>query len=371
MHRATSPHDHTKNPEDQQQEAAFSHNSALAIESAIDSSVLGIHVFQDGHLVTPGAADEEQFLLDSALEYVRSHENCFVWARIHEPSYENIVPLSRLFNLGPFTVEDIMNAHEHPKFEHHADYDFFIARNVHYNPDPPKGTYEYISTAEVQIVIGKDFVLTFSHSKTSTLTRSWRRLTTTPELTALGPISVFYSVLDISVDGYIFACEQVDTAIDALEQEIFTPNKDTHIEPVYMLKRETLEMRRAIVPLRSVLEDIHVQPPASDSIVQAQFADISDHHQLAQDMVNAHNERLDSLLDAAVGKISLQQNTDMRKMSAWAALAVAPTIISGIFGMNFAIMPGLDWQYGFYICLGITLSICIILWIIFRHNKWL
>lgn len=222
-----------------------------------DTPVAGIHLFHAGRPITAATAGVSELTLSSALKYVRAHEKSFVWVAIHEPTFEEVQPLVELFHLGSFTVEDIVRDHGRPKFEHHSNYDFFRARNVHYDPNPPAGSFQYITTSEVQLVIGANFVLTFSHAETPSFRHSRQRLLHSPELASLGPISVLYSVLDTSVDGYRLACEQVDDAIDEMEQTIFDPDQETHIEPVYMLKREVLEMRRAIVPLASVLTEIH------------------------------------------------------------------------------------------------------------------
>ena len=156
-----------------------------------------------------------------------------------------------------------------------------------------------------------------------------------------------------------------------MENRVFLPGSPVRIEPIYMLKRENLEMRHALDPMTAVLKALPVGKEKTGKSIRSLYVDILDHHTVAADRIISYDERLSTLLDSAVAKVSLQQNTDMRKISAWAAMAAVPTLIAGIYGMNFDNMPETHWKYGYFIVLVVMLSACVGLWLIFRRNKWL
>lgn len=180
-----------------------------------------------------------------------------------------------------------------------------------------------------------------------------------------------YVLLDWIVDDYLHIAEDLEEKVDTMEDEVFTPGSPVHIEPIYMLKRENLEMRHVLDPMTAVLKTLTVTKGISGKTVRSLYRDILDHHTIAADRIISYDERLSTLLDSAVAKVSLQQNTDMRKISAWAAMAAVPTLIAGVYGMNFDNMPETHWADGYYIVLIVMLSACIGLWLIFRRNKWL
>ena len=295
----------------------------------------------------------------------------FVWVSLVSPTMEHMEPIARLFHLHSLTVEDIVKARQRPKLEILGDYVFIVARTVHYDPSPVDSTNEFIETNELHIIRGKDFVLTIRHGDVPIPDNVRQRLERSPQLTSVGPASVAYAHLDWLVDDYLHIAEELEEKVDTMEDQVFIPDSPVHIEPIYMLKRENLEMRHALDPMTAVLKTLTVTKGTAGKSVRSLYGDILDHHTIAADRIISYDERLSTLLDSAVAKVSLQQNTDMRKISAWAAMAAVPTLIAGIYGMNFDNMPETHWHDGYYIVLIIMLSACTGLWLIFRRNKWL
>ena len=340
-------------------------------------------VFVEGHKV------DGPFTIASAIERVRQEnsqnsstasssdsthgakQRAFVWVSLISPTIEHMEPIARLFHLHSLTVEDIVQAQQRPKLEILGDYVFIVARTVHYDPSPVDSTNEFIETNELHIIRGNDFVITIRHGHIPIPDDVRHRLERSPQLTSVGPASVAYALLDWIVDDYLHIAEDLEEKVDTMEDEVFTPGSPVHIEPIYMLKRENLEMRHVLDPMTAVLKTLTVTKGISGKTVRSLYRDILDHHTIAADRIISYDERLSTLLDSAVAKVSLQQNTDMRKISACAAMAAVPTLIAGVYGMNFDNMPETHWADGYYIVLIVMLSACIGLWLIFRRNKWL
>lgn len=301
----------------------------------------------------------------------RSHPRAFVWVSLISPSIEHMEPIARLFHLYSLTVEDIVHGQQRPKIEVLDDYVFIVARTVHYDPSPVDSTNEFIETNELHIIRGRDFVITIRHGDVPIPDGVRQRLERSPQLAAVGPTSVAYAHLDWIVDDYLHIAEKLEEKVDAMENRDFLPGSPVRIEPIYMLKRENLEMRHALDPMTAVLKALPVGKEKTGKSIRSLYVDILDHHTVAADRIISYDERLSTLLDSAVAKVSLQQNTDMRKISAWAAMAAVPTLIAGIYGMNFDNMPETHWKYGYFIVLVVMLSACVGLWLIFRRNKWL
>ncbi|WP_296106038.1 magnesium/cobalt transporter CorA [uncultured Corynebacterium sp.] len=300
-----------------------------------------------------------------------STPRAFVWVSLVSPTMEHMEPIARLFHLHSLTVEDIVQARQRPKLEILGDYVFIVARTVHYDPSPVDSTNEFIETNELHIIRGKDFVLTIRHGDVPIPDNVRQRLERSPQLTSVGPASVAYAHLDWLVDDYLHIAEELEEKVDTMEDQVFIPESPVHIEPIYMLKRENLEMRHALDPMTAVLKTLSVTKGTTGKSVRSLYGDILDHHTIAADRIISYDERLSTLLDSAVAKVSLQQNTDMRKISAWAAMAAVPTLIAGIYGMNFDNMPETHWADGYFIVLIVMLSTCVGLWLIFRRNNWL
>ena len=181
-----------------------------------------------------------------------------------------------------------------------------------------------------------------------------------------------HAISDHVVDGYLDVTDLIEVDIDAMEEDIFSPVTHTNIECIYLLKREVVELRRAVNPLTLALQRLHTDHNDLISVeVRRYMRDVLDHNILASDRITSYDEMLSSLVQAALGKVAMQQNVDMRKISAWVAIAAVPTALAGIYGMNFEHMPELQWTYGYPAALTVMFCVCFLLYRTFRRSHWL
>jgi magnesium transporter len=222
------------------------------------------------------------------------------------------------------------------------------------------------------IFVGPDFVVTVRHGEHGRLADVRRHIDSSPAITKLGPYAIMHAIADHVVDSYLDVLDLVETDIDAMEEDIFSPRTHTNIECIYLLKREIVEMRRAVSPLTVALQRLGTDHNDLVSIeVMRYMRDVLDHQIQASDRIGGYDETLSSLVQAALGKVAMQQNVDMRKISAWVAIAAVPTALAGIYGMNFDHMPELHQVWGYPAVLCLMAIICVGLYRTFRHNHWL
>lgn len=315
---------------------------------------------------------------DGALAEVRRREDGFVWIGLHEPDEEQITSIADVFGLHELAVEDAVHAHQRPKLERYEDMLFMVLKTVRYlGPDRgPRGKsaaeHEIVETGEVMAFIGPDFAITVRHGRHSSLRDVRNRLEADPDQLALGPAAVLHAIADRVVDSYLEVTEAIEDDIDDMEAQVFTPRSTMDAEQIYVMKREVLELRRAVVPLatplRKLTEGYSALVPHD---VRSYFRDVDDHLVTVVERVAGFNELLTTLVDASLAKITMQQNNDMRKITSYAALITVPTMIAGIYGMNFTYMPELDSPWGYPAVLASIAVICALMFRQFRRNHWL
>jgi magnesium transporter len=197
-------------------------------------------------------------------------------------------------------------------------------------------------------------------------------LEATPERLAMGPAVVLHALADRAVDSYLEVSEAFERDIDQMESLVFAPGNPVGAEQMYLMKREILELRRAVqplaIPLRRLTEGYTSLVPEQ---VRSYFRDVEDHLTVVAERVGSFNDLLTTLVDATLAKVSLQQNTDMRKITSWAAIIAVPTLAAGVYGMNFDFMPELHWTFGYPGVLAVTLLVCGILYRAFSRRDWL
>jgi magnesium transporter len=335
------------------------------------------HVPLSAHVVdcavyVDGARLPGRFTHDRALAEVRRRGEGFVWIGLHEPDQEQITGIADVFGLHELAVEDAVHAHQRPKLERYDDTLFMVLKTVRYLGDASAGAQEVVETGEVMVFLGRDFVITVRHGEHSALHDVRQRLEADPEQLALGPSAVLHAIADRTVDAYLAVTAAIEDDLDELEREVFTPRSAPDSERIYAMKREVLELRRAVVPLggplRKLTEGYSALVPHD---VRSYFRDVDDHLVTVTERIAAFNELLTTLVDAALAKITMQQNGDMRKITSWVAIVSVPTAVAGIYGMNFTDMPGLGWHYGFTALLTLTAVACLLLFRVFRRNEWL
>ena len=297
----------------------------------------------------------------------------FVWVGLHEPDDHQMQSVADVFDLHELAVEDAVHAHQRPKLERYDNTLFLVLKTITYvEHESVAKAREIVETGEIMIFVGPDFVVTVRHGDHGGLAKVRKRMDSTPANCALGPYAVLHAIADHVVDHYLEVTDLVEFDIDAMEENVFSPTSETDIEHIYLLKREVVEMRRAVGPLNLALQ--RLGSDHNDLIskeVRRYIRDVVDHNTQASDRIASYDEVLSSLVQAAVGKVSMQQNMDMRKISAWVAIAAVPTALAGIYGMNFEHMPELAWTYGYPMVLLVMATVCSGLYFTFRRNHWL
>lgn len=300
-------------------------------------------------------------------------KNAFVWIGLHEPDHHQMQAVADVFCLHELAVEDAVCAHQRPKLERYDNTLFLVLKTVNYvEHDTVANAREIVETGEIMVFVGADFVVTVRHGEHGGLAGVRKQFDASPALLKLGPYAVMHAIADHVVDGYLDITDLVETDIDAIEENVFSPTQPTNIDHIYLLKREVVELRRAVAPLTLALQRLGTDhDDLVDVEVRRYLRDVLDHNIQAADRITSYDELLSSMVQAALGKVAMQQNVDMRKISAWVAIAAVPTALAGIYGMNFDYMPELHHEWGYPAVLLLMATVCTLLYRTLRHNHWL
>ncbi|POM26608.1 Magnesium transport protein CorA [Actinomadura rubteroloni] len=335
-----------------------------------DTAVIDWAAYIDGHRVcTDSVADAVRLIRDGRLDAGDEESAGFVWVGLHEPSAAELTELAEVFGLHPLAVEDAINAHQRPKLERYDDTHFFVMKTVGYVRRPPEEA-EVVETGELMVFCGADFVVTVRHGAHGELATVRARLEERPERLALGPAAVLHAVADRVVDGYVNVAEALQEDIDEVEETVFSPERTDEARRIYRLKREVIQLKRAVGPLAGPLRNLTGRRFVPDDIKEY-LRDVEDHLTRVRELVESYDELLNPILQAHMTQVTVADNQDMRKISAWGAIFMVPTAIAGMYGMNFDHMPELHWRYGYPMIVGVIATICLTLYRGFRRNGWL
>lgn len=308
--------------------------------------------------------------LADAVRLVREEHagNGFVWVGLYEPNAAELGRVSEVFGLHPLAVEDAVHAHQRPKLERYDDMLFAVLKTVHYAGHES----QVVDTGEVMVFLGADFAVTVRHGEHGALGPVRRQLEHSLDLLRLGPAAVLHAVADRAVDDYLSVTDALQADIDEVETGVFSPERNHDIERIYQLKRELIELKRSIAPLAGPLRMLttrsyHVVPAE----IREYFRDVEDHLARVREQVGSYDELLTTVLQASLAQVTVAENQDMRKISAWVAILAVPTAICAIYGMNFDTMPELHWRFGYPMVLLLIAVICTGLYRGFRRNGWL
>ncbi|MFB7665433.1 magnesium/cobalt transporter CorA [Kitasatospora sp. NPDC056138] len=320
-------------------------------------------IYRDGRRIS-GPSD-----LSDALAAARTAGDGFVWLGLFEPTAEDLELVGAEFGLHPLAVEDAVMAHQRPKLERYEGSLFMVFKTIGYHADG-----RAVSTGELMLFVGDSYVVTVRHGTDRPLSGLRAALEKEQELLALGPVAVLYAIADAVVDGYLDIAYTLQAELDDLEAEVFAPGRPPQgiAERIYAFKRQVMTFRRATLPLQEPM--VRLATGGTDRVpqrLQPYLRDVADHLSRVNEMVEGLDRLLSDILNANLAQVSVQQNDDMRKISAWAALAAVPTLIAGVYGMNFTDMPELHWHWGYPAAIAVTLAICLVLYRIFKRSDWL
>ncbi|MEU1178500.1 magnesium/cobalt transporter CorA [Streptomyces sp. NPDC005820] len=325
-------------------------------------------IYRDGHRAE-GPED-----LSDALAEARASGG-FVWIGLYEPTEQEFEHVTEEFGLHPLAVEDALNAHQRPKLEVYHDSLFQVFKPVVYEPES-----DAVSSGEIMVFLGDAFVVTVRHGEGSPLGSVRRRLEEEPEILAKGPTAVLYAIADAIVDHYLEVVTELGTDLEELEAEVFSPSgggSRNTASRIYRFKRQLLEFRRASVPLMppmTRLADVGglgSELPFVSEKARHFFRDVSDHLTRVNESVEGLDRLVSDILSAHLAQMSVRQNDDMRKISAWAAMAAVPTMIAGVYGMNFDHMPELHWLWSYPAVIALMAALEVLLYRLFKRRGWL
>jgi magnesium transporter len=332
------------------------------------SVIVDCAIYRHGHR-TEGPED-----FSDALAEARAAGG-FVWIGLHEPSEREFDLVTQEFGLHPLAVEDALKAHQRPKLEVYDDSLFMVLKPVVY-----EARSDTVSAGEIMVFVGDCFVVTVRHGEGSPLAAVRRRLEEEPEMLDKGPTAVLYAISDAVVDHYLEVATELGTDLEELEAEVFQPDGGGSrgtASRIYGFKRQVLEFRRATGPLALPLSRLAgtgqfgAPVPFVHEKARPFFRDVGDHLTRVNESVEALDRQVSDVLSAHLAQMSVRQNDDMRKISAWAAMAAVPTMIAGIYGMNFDHMPELHWMWSYPAVILVMAALEVLLYRLFKRRGWL
>jgi len=316
----------------------------------------------------PGDAPVER-KLDELRERLSGVPDAFMWIGLFEPTRQELQIVGDFLQLNPLQVEDSANPAQRAKVElDDAGHGLFVLKTMEYKPR----TMEVL-TGQLAVFVGEQYVVTVRTGQIGDLRPIRERVETTWEIRANGPRGALYAIMDAVVDEYLHVSDEIALGIEEIETVVFDVRyPQIPADRIYRLKRENIEIRRGSAPLLGLAQDmVNARAPWVPAGLRANFQDVGDHLMRVNDAVEAADNLLLSLLTTATSLQDHQQNSDMRKISAYASMALVPTMIAGIYGMNFDNMPELHWQYMYYAVLGLMGTVVGFLYWRFKKSGWL
>jgi len=291
----------------------------------------------------------------------------FVWIGLQEPTEDVLNRVQEEFGLHELAVEDARNAHQRPKVELYGDSVFVVLRTVQMSKD------HHVEFGETHFFVGENFIVTIRHGSSVSYASVRSRCESTPQLLSKGQGFVLYAVMDFIVDQYFPVVHQMEQDLQVVEDKVFKekPSRTT-TEHIYQLKRELLEVKRIISPLVDICNRLmRFEIKCISEETRPYFRDVYDHAIRINEVVDNTRELLNTALEANFSLISISQNDVSKKFAAWAAILAVPTMVAGFYGMNFKFMPELGWHYGYPVVVVFTISLCVIIFFLFRRSGWL
>lgn len=348
---------------------------AVEADGAVENSVIDNAIYRDGRRADSPAT------LAASVERLRHQPGSMAWIGLYRPAPSQLVSIAEEFGLHELAVEDAIVAHQRPKLERYGDILFVVLRAARYLDDA-----EQVDFGELHIFVGRDFILTVRHSEAPDLGTVRHRMEGDPELLRRGTEAVLYAILDAVVDGYAPVVAGLQNDIDEIESQVF--GGDPRVSRrIYELSGEVIEFQRATRPLLEMLKGLSAgfEKYGTDEELQRYLRDVADHATTVVERVDGFRQMLQDILTINATLVSQQQNEEMKnlteasfsqneevkRISSWAAILFAPTLIGTVYGMNFSHIPELRWFFGYPFAIGLMLCVSFTLYLIFKHRDWL
>ena len=297
--------------------------------------------------------------------------DAIAWLGLYEPDHEEFAQVARTFELHELACEDAVKAHQRPKLERYGDTLLIVLRPARYVDET-----ESVEFGEVELFVGPQFVITVRHGEAPELGLVRKRLEARPDLLGRGTMAIVYGILDHVVDGYEPVVAGLENDIDEIEDEVFS-GSPTVSRRIYELTREVIEFQRATAPLEAMVGRL-MQESGIDEEQRRYLRDVQDHAVRAQEQAHAFRAHLETILSVnltletkTLSEVSLAQNEQVKRISAWGAILFAPTLIGTIYGMNFDHMPELHWRLGYPVALALMVSVSALLYLILKRRGWI
>ena len=319
----------------------------------------------DNAIYVDGRRTAEPVTLEETYEAVRNRHGV-AWIGLYRPTAEEFSSVAGEFDLHGLAVEDATDAHQRPKLERYGGTLFVVLKPARYLDEE-----ERVEFGEVHLFVGEDFVVAVRHGEAPDLSEVRERLEADPEHLRRGPEAILHAIMDRIVDDYGPVVDGLENDIEEIEAEVFGGNPKVS-RRIYELSREVIEFQRATEPLGGVLRDMMRDETIDvDPEVRRHLRDVRDHVLQVTERLAGFRELLQSILSVNLTLASLTQNEEVKKISAWAAILFAPTLIGTIYGMNFTFMPELDWPLGYPFALVLMAFTSLTLYLIFKRRDWL
>jgi len=322
--------------------------------------IVDVALYQDGRRVD--GPEDISDLVDIA-----KRDGGFVWVGLAEPTKKEFDLIVGELNFHPLAVEDAIHANQRPKLEDYEGLTFFVLKTVFFDKKEQE-----ITTGELLCFIDEHFIVIVRHGEGSPLATVRHDLEQRPEMLKFGPFSVLHAVADRVIDGYTSIGASLEQEVVGVENKVFNGKRQTFSQEIYFLKREIIEFKHSIEPLLAPINRLTGDAaPRVPEGIKPFFRDTSDHLIQAIEQATGLDSLITSVLQADLAHIQVQQNIDVRRISAWVALASGPTMLAGIYGMNFHHMPELSFKYGYYVVLGAMATLTAFLFRKFKKSEWL
>jgi magnesium transporter len=292
----------------------------------------------------------------------------FIWIGLVEPAEWLLRAVQNQFGLHDLAVEDALHGHQRPKLERYQDSLFVVLRTVQLGNETRRA-----DLGETHIFVGARYIVTVRHGSQLSHVGLRGRCESVPQLLGHGPAFVLYALMDFVVDQYFPIVDALEDELEALEHDIFSERFDRGtMQRIYRLKRDLLSMKRAVAPLidicnRLIRFDLEMIPEAT----RPYFRDVYDHVVRINEMIDSLSQLVTTALEANLSLMSVAQNDDTKRLAAWAAIIAVPTMVAGLYGMNFSYMPELHWKYGYPVVLALMTGACLSLYYAFKRTRWL